>query len=72
MTDENDLETVDISEVSDLILGFQYHDEEQHWHAAAYLMPDSFTDQQAEQLENLAEEFAQRLTQAGLSLPPEQ
>lgn len=75
MTDQSNQqgpeEAEDITEVSDLVLGFAFHDEGQHWHPSAYLMPDTFTEQQAQELEQLADEFAQRLSKANLTLPPE-
>lgn len=60
----------DIIDASDLLIGFAWHDEGQHWHPAAFSYPDTFTDEQIDQLEQLAGEFADRLSSAGLTLPP--
>lgn len=71
-TDEEvaDEEFGDIIDASDLLIGFAWHEEGQHWHPAAFSYPDTFTEEQIDQLEQLAGEFADRLSSAGLTLPP--
>jgi len=60
-----------IEEASDLVIGFAWHDDGGHWHPAAFSYPDTFTDEQIDQLESLSNYFAERLTGAGLLLPTE-
>jgi hypothetical protein len=77
MTDElggdefSDEQFGDIVDASDLLIGFVWHDEGQHWHPAAFSYPDTFSEEQIDQLEELATEFADRLSGSGLTLPPE-
>lgn len=66
----SDEEVGDIIDASDLLIGFAWHEEGQHWHPAAFSYPDTFTDEQIDQLEGLASEFADRLSSASLTLPP--
>jgi hypothetical protein len=78
MTDETtdeeftDEQFGDIVDASDLLIGFVWHDDGQHWHPAAFSYPDTFTEEQINSLEELAGEFADRLSSAGLTLPPAQ
>jgi hypothetical protein len=69
--DFSDEEFDDIISASDLLIGFAWHEEGQHWHPAAFSYPDTFSEEQVDQLEQLAGEFADRLSSAGLTLPPE-
>lgn len=62
----------DIIDASDLLIGFAWHEEGQHWHPAAFSYPDTFTEEQIDQLEQLAGEFADRLSSASLTLPPQE
>lgn len=72
MTDEADFtetgDAADILEAADVVLGFAWHAEENHWHLASYSFPDTFDEQQEDRLETLAEQFADELTKAGLTI----
>lgn len=74
MSDEEDFdETEDMTEVlelSDLVLGFTWHDDEQHWDLESYSFPETFTESEVERLAEMAREFAEQLNRAGLVLPP--
>lgn len=61
----------EVVELSDLMLGFGWHDEGQHWDLESVSFPDTFTDEQVDRLAQLAGEFAERLTQEGFLLPAE-
>lgn len=67
--DETD-EMTEVLEESDLVLGFVWHDEEQHWDLESYSFPETFTEVEVEKLADLAREFAEGLNRAGLVLPP--
>ncbi|MGH2442881.1 MAG: hypothetical protein ACRDFX_06935 [Chloroflexota bacterium] len=71
-TEFTDAENIEeIAEASDLLFGFAWHDEGQHWDLSSFSFPDVFDEAQADQLSQMAQEFAERLTQAGLALPEE-